>query len=543
MKKALRFLFWCGLGGFGLFQLLGASACPARKFDIVIKSGRVIDGSGNPWYAADIGIKDGKIAAIAPSLDEGQAGMVIQARGLTVAPGFIDVHTHVDREILNIPSVENYISQGVTTVVGGNCGGHEFPLSEFFAAAEKKIALNIAMLAGHNTIRRKIMGIRMGAPTAEEMSQMKSLLDKEMKSGAIGLSTGLAYLPGVYSNTEEIIELARVVAPYHGIYASHIRNQAEGILEAIKEAIAVGEANGITVLISHIKLADEAIWNKPELVTGPVEEARARGVEVYLDQYPYTATSSGFTSSFPQEYFDGGREKFVERLADPVVYAKIKSHLIERRLTSRRGINRLQAIIIANSKAFPEYAGKNLEQILLLLKKEPTVENAADLIIEIEKSGGASAVFFQMDEPDVERLMRLPYLMIGSDGEVQVSGRGFPHPRSYGTFPRVLGRYVRERRVIGLEESIRKMTSLPAQALRLKDRGCIREGMWGDIVIFDEGAVEDAATFESPHQLSRGIYYVLVNGQVVFTDGKWTGALPGHCLYGKGKSVGKLAPE
>jgi N-acyl-D-aspartate/D-glutamate deacylase len=255
--------------------------CTARKqpYDLIVKGGRVVDGCGNPWYPADIGIRDGKVAAIERSLDEGDAREVIQAQGMIVAPGFIDVHTHVDRGLLETPSTENYISQGVTTVVGGNCGGHEYPLDEFFAAlAQKGMALNIAMLAGHNTIRQEVMGLRMEAPTAEEMSRMKSILDQEMKSGAIGLSTGLAYLPGVYSKTEEIAELAQAVAPYNGIYASHIRNQAEGISGAVREAIAVGEANGIPVLISHIKLADEAVWNQPELITGPVEEAKARGL-------------------------------------------------------------------------------------------------------------------------------------------------------------------------------------------------------------------------------------------------------------------------
>jgi N-acyl-D-amino-acid deacylase len=358
-----------------------------------------------------------------------------------------------------------------------------------------------------------------------------------MKSGAIGLSTGLAYLPGVYSKTEEIVELAQAVAPYDGLYASHIRNQAEGISGAIREAIAVGDANKIRVLISHIKLADESIWNRPELVTGPVEEARARGLEVYLDQYPYTATSSGFTSSFPQEVFEGGREKFLERLNDPVTYQYVKAHIIKRRLTSWREINKLQGIIIAGCKAFPEYEGKNLEEILRLREKEPSVENAADLIIEIEKAGGASAVFFQMDEADVETLMRLPYLMIGSDGSVQVRGQGFPHPRSYGTFPRIIGRYVREKGVLRLEEAIRKMTSLPAQALRLKDRGTIREGMWGDVVIFDPEVFEDIATFKNPHQSGPGLACVLVNGKIVFSEGGWTGRLPGRPLYGKGRKA------
>ncbi len=536
MKSTKRIFHALGLGFVVICLILGGCTAKEHRYDLLIKGGRVVDGSGNPWDAVDVGIKNGKIVALEPSLNEKEAGEVIRARGLTVAPGFIDVHTHADRGILETPSVENYISQGVTTVVGGNCGGHEYPLADFFAAvAEKGISLNIAMLAGHNTIRKEVMGIRMEAPTAEEMTRMKQLLDQEMRAGAIGLSTGLAYLPGVYSRTEELVELAQAVSPFDGIYASHIRNQAEGITGAIEEAIAVGEANGIAVLVSHIKLADEAVWNRPELITGPVEQARARGVEVYLDQYPYTATSSGFTSSFPQEVFDGGKEKFLERLDDPEVYLKVKSHLIKRRLTSQRGINRLQSIIIGRSKAFPEYEGKNLEQVLALQQKEPTVANAADLIIEIEKAGGASAVFFQMDETDVGTLMRLPYLMIGSDGAVQVRGEGVPHPRSYGTFPRVIGRYVREQAVLGLEEAVRKMTSLPAQVLRLKDRGSIREGMWGDIVVFDAGAFEDTATFESPHQFSRGLAYVLVNGEIVFADGGWTGRLPGQTLFGKGK--------
>jgi len=537
MRRAIRSLYVSGLGAFLVCLFLGGCTAREQKYDIIIKGGRVIDGSGNPWYPADIGIRSGKITAIERFLDEGEADEVIRAQGLIVAPGFIDVHTHVDSGLLETPSVENYINQGVTTVVGGNCGEHEYPLGEFFAAAEKGISLNIAMLAGHNTIRREVMGLKMEAPTAEEMSRMKSLLDQEMKSGAIGLSTGLAYLPGVYSKTEEIVELAQTVAPYNGIYASHIRNQAEGISGAIEEAIAVAEANGISAFISHVKLADESIWNRPELITGPVEKARARGLEVYLDQYPYTATSSGFTSSFPQEVFEGGKEKFLERLNDPEVYLKVKTQIIERRLTSQRGINKLQGITVASCQAFPDYEGKNLEEILHLLQKEPSVENAADLIIEIEKAGGASAVFFQMNEADVETVMRLPYLMIGSDGGVQIRGRGFPHPRSYGTFPRIIGRYVRERGILRLEEAVRKMTSLPAQALKLKDRGYIREGMWGDVVIFDPEVFEDAATFKSPHQFGPGLACVLVNGKIVFSGGGWTGLLPGKALFGKGKKA------
>jgi N-acyl-D-aspartate/D-glutamate deacylase len=311
-----------------------------------------------------------------------------------------------------------------------------------------------------------------------------------------------------------------------------MRNQGKKIKQAVEESITIGEKNGIPVEISHIKLADEDVWNQIDLITGPVEEARARGVEVTLDEYPYTATSSGFTSSFPQDVFAGGREKFLERMNNPEIYQRVKETIIKNRLTSSRGLDKLSAIIIARSSKFPGYEGKTLRQILESEGQEPTPENGADLIIKIVKEGDASAIFFQMDEKDVEALMKLPYTMIGSDGSLQRWGKGHPHPRSYGTFPRVLGEYVRNRRVLSLEEAIRKMTSLPAQTIRLKDRGLIREGMNADLTVFDSETVSDLATFQNPHQHSRGIIYVLVNGRVVWKDGKYTGEKPGKIIYG-----------
>lgn len=509
-----------------------------KKFDLVIKNGRVFDGSGNPWFRADLGIRGQRIAAIRDRIDAAQAAEVIEAEGLVVAPGFIDIHTHADRDLLDIPGCENYLSQGVTTLVGGNCGGHDFPLAELFSGIEKKgVACNFASLAGHNTIRRRVMGLKMEAPTPEEMALMKELLRQEMRAGAIGLSTGLSYLPGTYSRTEELVELASVVAELGGFYASHIRNQGKRITEAIEEAITIGEKNGIPVQISHIKLADEDVWNQPERITAPVEAARARGVEVTLDQYPYTATSSGFTSSLPQDVFEGGREKFLERLQNPEVYARVKQAVIKNRLASNRGIDKLETIYVAGSRKFPDYEGKNLKQILDLQGKPATVENGADLIIELVKEGDVSAIFFQMDESDVEELMTLPYVMIGSDGGLQVAGQGSPHPRSYGTFTRVLGEYVRERKIIGLEEAIRKMTSLPAQTMRLKDRGMIREGYYADLTIFDPAEVKDLATFAVPHQHSRGITHVLVNGRLVLKRGNVTGARPGMVI--RGRAFGK----
>ena len=509
---------------------------PAKKpYDLVLKNGSIVDGTGNPWFKADVAIKNKKIVKIG-SVDKDQAKKTIEAEDFIVAPGFIDVHTHCDRLISEIPTVDNYVHQGVATVIGGNCGGHPYPLSELFEKLEKRgTSVNFGCLIGHNTIRREVMGYLMKDPAIEEMERMKDLIDKEMRAGALGFSTGLSYLPGIYSKTEEIVELVSAVAPYRGIYASHLRNQGLHITEAIEEAIEIGEENGIPVQISHIKLANDAVWNEVERITNPVEKARRKGVEVTLDQYPYTATSSGFTSSFPSWAFEGGNEKFLERLEDKETYQKIKSFVIQRRLTSTKGINKLETIYISRCKNYPEYEGKNLQEILLSKGMEPTVENGADFIIGIEKNGGAGGVFFQMDERDVEALMRLPYNMHGSDGSVQKLGKGVPHPRNYGTFARVIAHYVRIKGIISLEEAIRKMTSLPAQTFRLRERGMIREGMYADITVFDKELFQDKATFSDPHQYSQGLAYVIVNGEVVVENDQHTGKRSGMILYGPGK--------
>lgn len=507
-----------------------------ESFDLVIKNGIIVDGCGNPGYREDIGIRGKKIAKIGVIL-ESQAEKVIDARGLTVTPGFIDVHTHCDRGIDEIPTVDNYILQGVTTVIGGNCGGHPFPVAELFQELERKgISPNFGCLIGHNTIRREVMGYKKALPTPEEMDQMKSLIRQEMEAGALGFSTGLSYLPGTYSNTEELVELASAVAPNNGIYASHIRDQGDHITRAIEEAIRVGEENNIPVQISHIKLAKDSVWGEVERIARPVEKARNRGVDVLLDQYPYTATSSGFTSSFPSWVFEGGKEKFLKRMEDEETYQKVKSYVIQRRLTSTKGIDKTETIYIARYKENPEYQGKNLKEILLERGEEPSVSNTADLIIEIQKKGGASGVFFQMDEKDVHALMKLPYTMHASDGGVQEKGKGVPHPRNYGTFPRVMSHYVGEEGILPLREAVRKMTSLPAQAFRLSGRGILKEGMYADLTIFDKELFKDQATFSKPHQYSEGLEYVLVNGEIVVENNQHTGARPGMVLYSPGKA-------
>jgi N-acyl-D-amino-acid deacylase len=513
--------------------------CGRESYDLVIKNGLIVDGTGEPAYAGDIAIRGDRIVKIG-NVKGSRATETIEASGLVVTPGFIDVHTHCDRGIKRVPTVDNYIHQGVTTVIGGNCGGHPFPLAELFRDLEEEgISINFGCLIGHNTIRREVMEYKMEAPTKEEMAQMKTLIDQEMRAGGLGFSTGLSYLPGIYSKTEELVELASVISPYDGIYASHIRDQAQLITEAITEAIEVGEKNGITVQISHIKLADDSVWGETERITKPVEDARERGVNVFLDQYPYTATSSGFTSSFPSWAFEGGRNQFLERTKNPEIYTKIKAYIIERRLASTKGINKLETIYIANSSNYGESEGKNLQDILLSRGKEPTVENGADLIIEIEKNGGASCVFFQMDEKDVEDLMKLPYNMHASDGSVQEIGRGVPHPRNYGTFPRVISHYVREKGVLSLEEAVRKMTSLPADVFKLKDRGKLKEGMYADVCVFDFENFNDRATFSNPHQYSQGLSYVIINGEIVVQEDTHTNKRSGMILYGAGKGQGE----
>lgn len=533
LKTYLRLVFVV----FPLMSLI--FSCGGQSYDLILKNGLIVDGTGDQAYAGDIAIIGNRIVKIG-SLKESQAIETIDASGLVVTPGFIDVHTHCDRGIKRVPSVDNYILQGVTTVIGGNCGGHPFPLQELFKGLEETgISINFGSLIGHNTIRREVMKFKMEAPTEEEMSQMKALIDKEMRAGGLGFSTGLSYLPGIYSKTEEIVELASAVSTYDGIYASHIRDQAQHITEAIEEAITIGEKNNLTVQISHIKLADDEVWGETERITKPVDDARARGVDVFLDQYPYTATSSGFTSSFPSWVFEGGRDRFLERIKDPEIYAKVKAYIIERRLTSTKGINKLEKIYIANSRNYRDYEGKNLQEILLAQGIAPTIDNGVDLIIDIEKNGGASCVFFQMDEKDVEDLMKLPYNMHASDGSVQEVGRGVPHPRNYGTFPRVISYYVREKGVISLEEAIRKMTSLPAQVFKLKDRGLLKEGMYADICVFDLENFKDKATFEEPHQYSQGLSYVIVNGKIAIKDYKHTQNRSGIILYGGGKAQGE----
>ena len=515
-------------------------------YDTVIARARVIDGAGNPWFPADLAIKDGRIARIARygSLDAASARRFIDARGQVAAPGFIDVHTHAE-DVESIPTADNYILDGVTSLVVGNCGGSRQDLRAWFEKLEKQgMSPNLASLVGHNTVRSKAMGSANRPSTPEEVETMRQLVERGMRDGAIGFSTGLIYTPGTYADTKEIVELAKVASRQGGVYASHIRDEGNdnkgGLFPALREAIQVGEEAQIRVEISHFKTAGKPNWGLSGKTLQLVEEARRRGIEVTVDQYPYRVSSTGLTAIFPSWALADGSAKVQARLTDPATRKKIAAEM-ERTIRKQNGRKHLDYAVVAGARFDTALEGKNITEITRLRKIKANLKNeietALDLYLESMKAGEGrlQMIYFEMADGDVERIMRAPFTMVGSDGGVRQLNVGLPHPRSYGTNARVLAEYVRNKRVIGLEDAIRKMTSLPAQTFRLRDRGLLREGYWADIVIFDPDKVSDKATFQKPHQYSEGFGYVLVNGEPVVAEGKHTQARPGRILYGPGR--------
>lgn len=519
-------------------------------YDVIIINGTVIDGSGAAGYQADIAIKDGKIVSILPhamplgldittppgldiatppGLD--RAAKVIDATGMVVAPGFIDVHTHQDRRIKSMPESLNFVKDGVTTVLGGMCGGSRYPIGEFLDDLETRdIGINFAILVGQGTIRRAVIGSGDVDPTPEELEQMKAMVAQAMEEGAFGLSTGLFYIPGCFTETEEVIELAKVAAEYGGIYMSHTRDEASGITDSVAETIRIAEEAGLPGHISHFKIVGFPNWEKVDLLIAMIEEAHARGIDFTTDQYPYDTSSTGISSALiPAWSREGGRSKFIERMADPETAQLIWDGIVYL-LVNERGGNDPARVRLSSCGFEPDWVGKTLADILVMKELEPTIENAADLVIEIYLRGGAGGLFTCMCDANIVKIMSQPFVMVGSDSSTPWFGYGSPHPRAYGTNARVLAYYVRERGVISLEEAVRKMTSLPAQRLSLDDRGLVSPGMWADIVVFDPDTVTDKATFFEPHQYSEGFEYVLINGEVVIDQGEYTSILAGKVL-------------
>ena len=503
-----------------------------QPYDLVITNARIIDGTGNPWFRGSIAVKDGRIANVG-RFEHAGAKVVIDAKNQIVAPGFIDVHAHTE-DIFNNPAAENFVRMGVTSLVTGNCGGSTTEVAEFLGRyKEKPLAVNLATLIGHNSVRSKAMGLDNRAPTAEEQTAMNSIVEQAMKDGAVGLSTGLIYLPGTFAKTDEVVELAKVASRYGGTYASHIRDEGTEVVVAINEAINIGEQANMPVEISHFKISAKALWGQSPMTLGLVKAARDRGLSVTVDQYAYPASSTSLDVRLPNWAVAGGRAEGRKRLADPATRKKIADEM--KLDLKKKKFKDYSYAYVASYRANPEFNGKNIAEITQIAKGNKKLDSQIEQIFEMYDKGGASMVYQVMSEDDVKTIMREPFTMIASDSGVRTFGSGVPHPRGYGNNARVLGHYVRELKIISLEDAIRKMTSLPAQTFNLRDRGQIREGFAADLVIFDETKVGDKATFDQPHQYAEGFSSVIVNGHVVFDGAKMTGSMSGQPLYGSRK--------
>jgi N-acyl-D-amino-acid deacylase len=504
------------------------------QFDVLIANGRIVDGTGNPWFYGDIGIRGDTIAAIG-KLNGATARQTIDARGLVVAPGFIDIHSHGRRGLFDVPTAENYLREGVTTFIEGPDGNSPIPLAPFFAKlSATPISVNVASFVGHGSLRTEVIGLENRKATPQEVGKMKDLARQAMRDGAVGLSTGLFYVPGNYADTEEVIEIAKVVGALGGFHESHIRDETDHILDSVRETIRIGEEGGLPTQVTHHKVIGTANWGQSVATLKLIEEARMRGVDVTMDQYPYTASSTGIAALFPQWSQAGGHKALVERLDAPASHEKIRNEIIVN-IRDGRGGGDAKNIVIASCVFDASLAGKSLAELTRARGVPVTTENAADTAIELQRKGNCSAVYHAIGEEDVVRIMRSPYTMIASDGEIPLFGKAAPHPRSYGTFARVLGVYVRERHVLTLEDAVRKMSGMPAERLKFGDRGILRPGMKADLVVFDAATVSDRSTFEKPHQYSVGFEDVLVNGKFALKAGTVTTERPGRVIYGPAK--------
>ena len=507
--------------------------------DILIRNGKIIDGTGNSWFYGDIAIKDGRIVQVGRSLGV-NATRIIDAKGLIVSPGFIDVHTHLEGDEARDPAATSFILDGVTTCITGNCGSSHTNIGKYLGWVDSmKLSINVASLVGHNDVRKAVMGRANRDASPEELKQMEMIVDKAMQDGAVGLSTGLIYIPGTYTKTPEIVQLAKVSARYKGLYASHMRDEGDSVTQAIEEALTIGREAGLPVQISHFKLSGQQNWGRSKQTVPMIEAARKEGIDVTIDQYPYTASSTSISTLLPDEILADGQDSIRARLQRPEIRKYVIKSLLAR--LKKRKLKHFSYAVVAYYAPDTSYNGKSIEQINRMKGRKHKAKFEAETVIDLMMTGGASAIFHGMGEEDVKRIMRYPYNMFASDASIRILNAGMPHPRGYGTNARVLGKYVREEKVISLEEAIRRMTSLPALKFQLKERGLLREGYAADIVIFDENEVKDMSTFEKPHAYSKGFQYVLVNGVITVDNGTHTGQRAGKAIYGPGRMEEKKA--
>jgi dihydroorotase/N-acyl-D-amino-acid deacylase len=542
-------------------------AAAGGAYDVIVRGGRIVDGTGNPWFEADLAIKGDRIAAIG-LLGEVRAKRTIDARGLVVAPGFIDMLGQSEYTALVDPHLPGKTTQGITTELTGE-GGSVAPmtpysvnemstfLSEvrisvdwtdfdgyFRRLAKKGSAINFAHLVGAAQVRESVLKGENRRPDAGELEAMRRHVARAMEQGAFGLSSSLIYPPGAFADTAELVELARVAARYGGIYATHIRNEADRLIEALGEAAEIGAQARIPVEVWHLKAAGQPNWGRMADALRAIEEARARGIDMTADIYPYPASATGLSASLPPTAAEGGVGALVARLKDPAGRARIRRQIEEpsevyENLFQNSG--RADRILIAgvHTEANKKYQGKRLSEVAVLRGVDP-IEAMFDLLVE--EKGVVDAVYFEMSEDDVRMAMATAWVSFNCDAAGVrpdgILGETMTHPRAYGSFPRILGRYVREEKLIRLEDAVRKMTSLPAQRLGLRDRGLLRAGLAADVTIFDPAKVIDRATFEAPHQFSEGVAYVFVNGQPVIDGGRPTDRLPGRALRGPGYRPG-----
>ncbi len=534
-------------GGFLLMLSMTSAMAQEPFYSVILEGGQVYDGTGRPPFVADVGWIGDRIAAIG-DLKQAKAALRLDVRGLAVTPGFIDIHSHAvagrpeQSGVFRQPLAENYIRQGVTTVLGGADGFSPLPIGAFLARYDVlPAAVNLGLFVGHNSVRRAVMGNAHRAPTPEELAQMQALVAQAMEEGAWGLSAGLRYVPGAYAQTEEVIALARVAARYGGIYIPHMRDEGRHVLESLEETFRIGREGGLPVQITHAKVSGPSMWGKSTEFLARVEAALQQGLDVSMDQYPYTAGSTQIGVLLPEWALAGDSAAVQARLQDPETRRRIHAAVVQN-LIEDLGGGDPDRVVLAFCRWDTTLNGKSLAQVLQERGRPVTFEEAAELVLEIQERGGCLGVFHVMHEEDVVRILQHPRTMICSDGGIPDPGVGVPHPRNYGAFARVLARYVREQRLLTPEEAIYKMSGLPAWRLGLQDRGVLRVGAYADVVVLDLARIQDRATYKQPHQYAEGVVHVFVNGQAVLLDGQMTGLRPGRALRKPRPAGAKTTP-